>query len=739
MSTATLPFLMPKPVGRKVRRLRLLVRLYVLLDGLAAIVMVLGVAFWLALAIDWSFEPSPGVRGLMFLLIGIATVWTAGRYLIGPLVTRLSDANLALLLERNFPQLSQSVITTVEAADQRRSLHTENRQLIQRTGAEASEKLSGVSLRNVFLLRPLLLKSTVATLLLASIASFALLQSEAFSFWLRRIQLDPQLWPRKVALSVLGFEEIDGQPTVNVARDDDYQLQVTASVQEGHIAPEQVELRYRLADGRRGRDIMTRIGEAVPGRDESQLYRYQFKKVAADMEFDVIGGDDRLRGLRLRLVERPQIFRLVLECEFPEYLQRLPESREVGTRVELAEGTKARCRLVANKPLTSLVVHDPTEQIDLPVELDLEDSTVASFPIAIQKTDRVLLINLYDQDGVSNREPYRFVISPLLDQVPEVAVQLRGIGSAVTPQARIPFAGQVTDDYGLVSTWFEYQVGESSPEQRPLPGQSAGLRELNNPGTFDLAENDPATRRPLVPLEPGQQLILSLKARDAYNLDGQVQEGSSQRFLLDIVTDSELRSLLEKKELALRQRFEAIVEKMTGTRDLLTTVVVEFTEENTPEQSRELERQKLRVAGALQNVVQLSYETLGVADGFEEIISELENNRVDTEELTQRLGQGIAEPLREIGGQLMPQLEEQLQKLQTAVAERANPREALTASQLQADAVLEAMQQVLDRMLELESYNELVELLRGIVADQKSLQEATQQQRRAKLRSLLED
>jgi hypothetical protein len=42
-------------------------------------------------------------------------------------------------------------------------------------------------------------------------------------------------------------------------------------------------------------------------------------------------------------------------------------------------------------------------------------------------------------------------------------------------------------------------------------------------------------------------------------------------------------------------------------------------------------------------------------------------------------------------------------------------------------------------MLELESYNELVDLLRGIVEDQKQLSEETRAQRRERLRSLLDE
>jgi len=753
MSTATLPFAMPKPVSRKVRLLRWLVRLYVCLDGLAAIGLVLGVAFWFCLGIDWSFEPSPWVRGLFWGLTVLATGYAAVRYLVGPISAKLSNVSMALLLERNFPELGQSLITTVEAADRWRSVPVGNSQLLQNTSREAAEALRGLRVRQIFQFGPLLWKSGVALLLLLSIVLFSFLQSEAFGFWLERMQLSSQLWPRQVELSVAGFREVDGQWVVNVARDDDFQLEVNASIRE-HVAPERVEIRYRLVDGRRGRDTMTRIGEALPGRDEAQAYRYQFKKVAADLEFDLVGGDDRIRNLKLRVVERPQIFRMVLECEFPEYLGRTPQTIPVSGQVELPEGTWATCRIEANKPLRAVKVHDPAQQTDLPVTIAAENDQQMSFPVTMEQEDRVLLITMQDSDGVENREPYRVVLSAIADQPPEVSVQLRGIGSAVTRQARIPFVGQVTDEYGLQAAWFEYQVDEEAPQQRPTADQPQDRRELRDLGAFDLGLNDPQTKRPLVALKPGQQLTLSVKASDAYNLgegDSGTQDhvGSSQRFMLDVVTNSELRALLEKKELALRQRFESIFEKMTGTRELLDRIDVTEkgvaekgvakTTEETSEAERLVERDRLRVRGALQNVVQLSYETLGVAEGFEDIVGELINNRVDTEEITRRLEQGIALPLREIGGELMPVLEQRLQGLQSALSQEDFSEKSLVAAKVQGDIVLEAMQEVLDRMLELESYNELVELLRGIVADQQKVRQETQQQRRERLRSLLED
>jgi hypothetical protein len=129
-----------------------------------------------------------------------------------------------------------------------------------------------------------------------------------------------------------------------------------------------------------------------------------------------------------------------------------------------------------------------------------------------------------------------------------------------------------------------------------------------------------------------------------------------------------------------------------------------------------------------------------VAGGFDEIVAELINNRVDTEELKERLERGISEPLKEISGELLPEFETRLEALeaayQTGSAEAAEP---LAAAKSAAQTVEEAMKAVLDRMLELEEYNELVELLRGIVKDQEQLKERTQQEQREKLKGLLED
>ena len=76
----------------------------------------------------------------------------------------------------------------------------------------------------------------------------------------------------------------------------------------------------------------------------------------------------------------------------------------------------------------------------------------------------------------------RLVLVPLPDQPPQMAVQLDGIGTAVTPQARIPAVGRITDDYGLGRVWFEYAVDQQKP------GSQRNWQFADHPADFPLAD-----------------------------------------------------------------------------------------------------------------------------------------------------------------------------------------------------------------------------------------------------------
>ena len=116
MATTTLPFEPPRSISRTVSRLRLAVRSYVLLDGLAALGIVVGLAFWLGLAIDWLLEPRPMVRVLMGFGVAACAGWVAWRLIIRRTFAAIRNDSLALLVERKYPQLREGLVTAVQAA-----------------------------------------------------------------------------------------------------------------------------------------------------------------------------------------------------------------------------------------------------------------------------------------------------------------------------------------------------------------------------------------------------------------------------------------------------------------------------------------------------------------------------------------------------------------------------------------------------------------------------------------------
>jgi hypothetical protein len=61
-----------------------------------------------------------------------------------------------------------------------------------------------------------------------------------------------------------------------------------------------------------------------------------------------------------------------------------------------------------------------------------------------------------------------------------------------------------------------------------------------------------------------------------------------------------------------------------------------------------------------------------------------------------------------------------------------------TAAVAQIDAILVEMKQVLDKMLELETFNEVLDMLRRIISAQEKVNADTKQKQKQKLKDLVE-
>jgi hypothetical protein len=720
-------------IGTLLKRLRRRVRLYVWIEGLSAAVVVLGVAFWIGLVLDWMLEPPAAVRLSAMGAVAFVVAIVLYRGLFRRAFAPLADHSMALLLEKRFGQFDDSLVTSVELSHDSPQATPEFRSMLAHTRRQAARVAGELPLARVFNLVPVARQAGAALVLLASILIFALLARESFGFWIERLRLSEARWPRRTQLLVDGFpQDSQGRRTENVARGAEFTLMVKADALRKEPPPD-VEVRYRLADGTRGRERMVRVGQAILGQDAYQSYRHLFQGLTQHVEFDIVGGDDRVRDLQLRVVERPEIVEMSLQAEYPDYIARPSRSLHVSGAMQFPEGTKLTVRARASKDLEYVDMHNPHTGERQRLELSGQQERRAfQLPLPPLAADQLLLFTLLDADGAGTREPYRLSLHMTPDDAPQLEVSLAGVGTAITPQAKIPLTGNVRDDYGIQRVWLHYRFAEGAHQSQNAQPQPAGQNEYKLEQILD-SQSLPEPQR----LKPDQKLELAVLASDSYALETGPHIATSQPFVLDVVSENQLHAMLQRRELLLRRRFEAIYSEMTDTRDLMARIDFPIPDPSAADAAAKGQTD-LRITRVIQNMDRSGHETLDVAAAFDAIREELVLNRIDTPESSSRLQEGIAMPLKRIGGEMLPPLKAKTESLLDSSVPPNDRQDRLRATIAATDLVLVEMKRVLDTMLELESYNEVLDLLRAILNDQHRVGEQTKQLREKGVRELLE-
>jgi hypothetical protein len=686
-------------------------------------------------------------------------------------------------LERTHPEFNDALITAVdtsapvtsasgtsEADSQQQALHDA---MLARAVELAAARAERAESKRVFNFKPLWRSTAIAFLAVLSILLFAALARPTFTFWTSRLLLASDApWPRLASIEVLEFPEGERK----VAQGTDVTIRVRASASASRVTPNTCTIDFRTADGDRGRVNMSRDGDP---QDGYQYYRYEgqpFQGMLEPIEFDVIGYDHRVSDYRVNVVPSPSITEVAMRWQPPAYMKLPARTQTWRPGTSVPAGSDVVLVTTSTKPLREVVVQqverNESQTIafgDKPVTKQFE------FPLGVLGETTTLEFALLDTDEVVSEQPYRVTINALEDLEPTVAIGFQGIGTAITPQARIPVTGEVKDDYQIQDAWFQLNVPDRSLELRmPLPRRPNG--EVDT--ALDLRRQRAEVSDEWT-LSPGEKVIFRVRASDYYDLDAEPHIGQSDEVTLDVVTPDELLALLEARELGLKRRFEQTLSELEETRDSLLRLQAVLAPPASSEQAdgdQETQAEgdaenagsdqtasgdtggtrdgqdtasgdsvqqatllRLRAQRAQQQAVKSQQEVDGVAGAFAEIREELTNNRVDTPQRNERLQDQIVTPLRLIVADQFPRWIDQLalleQQLEDSTQGPVQAREAVR----QNNELILALQEVLQKMIELETYNELVELVRSIIAEQEAIETATEAAQKDEARSLLED
>ncbi len=753
--------------------LRRMLRRYVAIQGLLLIALWLMLAFWLGGLIDYlpvrvGANESPwGLRlGLLLVMAGVS-LWILVRWVLARLWVKVDDKSLALLVERLYPQLNSELVTVVELSE-RPSEEISNpiayREMLQRTHRSASEHMGVVRPSELFDWQPLWAAGIATVFGLVITAVAALGMSDWMGRWSRRLfLLAEEPWPRQAALRADGlqlqvpafstqlaaqrvwlpFE--DGQ--VRVPLGSTPVLQVSADAQAVRV-PEVCTLFYRTSDGGRGRANLRRVGSPRREWQPFTLDGPPLDGLDSDIQIDVVGLDARLRDLSILVVEPAVIADMQLECVYPNYL--LDSLSVRGARETLAyrsgmavpEGTGLTLLGHASQPLSRVDYLLLSSQVESnPAEDKSDQASVTAvrsvechgnefqIPLDIVRSSQVIEVRLIDQYGLSAEQIPRYVISVREDSIPEVDARLEGIGLGITPNAILPIVGTVRDDHGVQQVSAEVAINDSQPQQFPLMLQDTSLQS-----TLDMQQ---LGEQGVMQLQAGDTLGMLVAAQDYYDLNQQPHIGRGQPIQLSVVTADQLLVMLDRQELELRQRLELIVSELEQLQDVLVKLQAESEAESDIAQ---------RLAGlwAQQSLLQADksqQELMSVAARVDNLRQQLINNRIDSYDRQERLQLKVLLPLRELMAQEYPTLSTSLSELQAATIKGSGPArsgasEAATANRALV-VVLQRLEEIKANMQDIEDFNEIVDLVRGLLDDQEKLLSETEQQQRQRILDLL--
>ena len=792
------PTKLPTIITTRLAEVRRGIRSYVSWDAITSSSIWVLLLFWLITAADYipirlgSTEMPLPVRGVALcgLILGtLVILWRVG---LSRLRVRVSDASAANLLERHYKEIKGKLLTSIQLADKPPppDAHPElYHAMVDRVTEEAAALLQPFRVADIFDWKPLALRSLVCVLLLIATGFSAFSHTAWFSLACQRLfALSNENWPRQnrlipdgiqLVLPSFSGETITRRQPLNfeksqlsVPRGSSGILRIIADTNAPEV-PELCTLTYRMPDGQRGQAALKGVNG---GPEDGQLFILDgppFESMVDSMTLDIYGGDFRLRDFQVNVIEPAVLGAMAVECVYPAYLfeketgRWSQETLDYRFGMQVPEGT--HCVLVGKSPnplsAVEYTIRTTSDGSATPPTIVKQAVSGNEFRIPLQpwKGNVVIECLAYDKAGLPAAQVQRYQLGSVPDTVPVVSTRLVGIGTEITAKAYIPIQGRITDDHRVSSSKLQFGAAETGNIEVVIPVTASGevdfildLQQLSEAGQITLPLNS--------------TVGLSISSLDFYDLDPAPHLGLGEPVQLTVVTPEQLVLSLEKRELSLRGRLEQIIaeltemqlllgkiEKSPWNRESLEGVDTSESEEdngdentaNTADQessgsdkTKELaaarRRQTLFVQQTSVQADKSFDEVNGVMSGISQIRSELVHNRVDSTDRRERLEIRIEQPLKSILEGSFDKLRTNIKALNRLSADSPEGFSQTSEAIQLTNLVINDLNAVLQNMLDIESYNEIVDMVRAMLEQQEKILERTKSEQKRKVLDLFE-
>lgn len=716
------------PIQNKIAALRGQLTRWILVRGLGQWLLIAIAVLLLDMGLDRFFKMDFAQRTVMLALtaigLGVLFFWKV----IRPIWLRPSDDALVYEVEKKNPQLKESLLSAMQldrSKANKAELAGVSQQLVDATIQKGFEDAAKVNFGGVLDLGQQRLNWSLfgVGLLLAALVGIGSASHPFLNTWFKRnVLLTNDQWPQETYLKVVGAR--DGK--LRIPRGTDHR-QLVQVLDISTVKDVLVSLEMDTSTGR------STMPMKQTGKDDGTEHVFMLHNVSTGFRLRAVGGDDTTEWVDVELVEPPAISKLEIAAKLPAYTGVDRQILSGPGPFAILKNSHLDVQVAANKEVVEAFVVNGQNKIVLPSDGRQENQFAGRVPADGPLTGGEYEVRLVDAEGVQNSRRSKFKIAITMDKPPVVRASLLGISGLVVPRATVPISFQAKDEYGFAELGFDcawINDSETDDSQTNDPENQVKRFAFATKGQPGFLAQPSASVNDVVALEmdtfdlpPGTTFRFMVTGKDEYpDADN---TGSSQEFLLKIVTEAELRADLLRREIEQRQVFDKAYETQLTLATELQAVVVRTKPADQSEADFAAAREKALVA-ATRAQKAIGTSAVRVADRFEEFLVEVKNNKLDEAEnaiapdqrIETRFDQRIIQPIRALDENLISLAARHMDHCRSLV----NDPEGLKAAADQAD---QTHQEILTQMKSILAAMNASEGFQGIINEVISIRKGT--------------
>lgn len=701
------------PISARLSRIRNSIRLLFGIDGASRVLLAVGGFVAVTFLMDWALILPAYVRVVM-LAAGLVLLGAlVFRRLLRPLGVRVTDDDLALFVERHYPELNDRLISAIQLAREPLSAAPEGAgvasynspELVEALLSDAEQATSALDFRRVIVGKHVgkiaAWAGVVAAFIIAGSAFFPVYAST----YLNRLFGGGAKWPQRTHLQVLDFENFQRV----IPRGDDLAIAVAYQGRR----PGKVVLEYRFESGEKGRERMSEL--------TGDRFQFVFTRVTGPFEFTVTGNDDTTEPHFVKTLPPPSLESVKLFYEYPAYLRKPntpPDQPETAGNVVAPFHTKVRFEAETSEDLKAaqLGLGLRGKEVIQPLEIArAADGRPRRFTgvFEVREPYSEYALQITAQNGLSNRDPLRFTIKGIEDRPPDIVVREPLGDEFVTDRCARPLELEVRDDYGVARIALEYRVHKAQK-----PGEWVVVEFTREQNTREYGETFMKSEHVLdigkLGVQAGDHVELRFRAEDYKDVGTSPKFRLSKVYKLSIVAmgtlEKELQDAIEK----IKQQLKAQKARQESAWNATGRLITKF---GRADQLNLEEQGEVRQKGLEQNDITSKLDTArkeirhvmrrGVYNKiFDQAAAEHLQGAIDELEILVGDGSGIRPGYSRVAAARL----DQAARLKTGQERTGEFREAQSLQ----SAVATGIQKALDFLEKWSSYQEVVRTVREI-------------------------